>query len=80
MGIPIAHWRSHVTGQRPAYAAKSAETRGAATDTIPRPAPHFRNAGPAKRRGHQNRIWYAGAFFSRLHAGHLRSCNDLSQA
>ena len=24
--------------------------------------------------------WYAGAFFGRLHAGHLRSCNDLRQA
>ena len=33
-----------------------------------------------KRCGHQNRVWHAGAFFGRLHAGHLRSCNDLSQA
>ena len=41
---------------------------------------HLRNAGTAKRCGHQNRIWYAGAFFGRLHVGHLRSCNDLRQA
>ena len=26
---------AHVTGQRPAYAAKSAETGGIATDTLP---------------------------------------------
>ena len=38
------------------------------------------NRFTAKRRGHQNRIWHAGAFFGRLHAGHLRSCNDLRQA
>ena len=30
MGIPIAHRRHHVPGQRVAYAAKSAETGGAA--------------------------------------------------
>lgn len=34
----------------------------------------------AKRSGHQDRVWHAGAFFGRLHAGHLRSCNDLRQA
>lgn len=36
MGISIAHRRPYVTGQRPAYAAKSAETGGIATDTIVR--------------------------------------------
>ena len=28
MGISIARWRPHVSGQRPAYAAKSTETAG----------------------------------------------------
>ena len=35
VGISIAHRRPYVTGQRPAYAAKSAETGGIATDTLP---------------------------------------------
>ena len=35
MGIPVTHRRPYVTGQRPAYAAKSAETGGIATDTLP---------------------------------------------
>ena len=39
MGIPIAHRRPHVTGQRPAHAPAGAETGGTATDPIPRPAP-----------------------------------------
>ena len=43
MGIPLTHRRPHVTGQRVAYAPAGAETGGAATDTIPRPAPHLRN-------------------------------------
>ena len=43
MGIPIAKRRPYVTGQRIAYAPVGAETGGAATDTIPRPAPHLRN-------------------------------------
>ena len=43
MGIPIAKRRPYVTGQRVAYAPAGAETGGAATDTIPRPAPHLRN-------------------------------------
>ena len=34
MGIPIAHRRSHVTRQRPAYAAKSAETSGSTENTL----------------------------------------------
>ena len=80
MGIPIAHWRSHVPGQRPAHAAPRPEAGRVAEGAFSRPAPHLRNAGPAKRCGHQDRIWYAGAFFGRLHAGHLRSCNDLCQA
>ena len=80
MGIPIAKRRPYVPGQRPAHAPAGAETGRTATDTLSRPAPHLRDHGTAKRRGHQDRVWYAGAFFSRLHAGHLRSCNDLSQA
>ena len=80
MGIPIAHRRPHVPGQRAAHAAPRPEAGRAAKGAFSRPAPHFRNAGTAKRSGHQNRVWHAGAFFSRLHAGHLRSCNDLSQA
>ena len=43
MAIPIAKRRPYVTGQRVAYAPAGAETGGAATDTIPRPAPHLRN-------------------------------------
>ena len=43
MGIPIAKRRPYVTGQRVTYAPASAETGGAATDTIPRPAPHLCN-------------------------------------
>lgn len=43
MGIPIAKRRPYVTRQRVAYAPAGAETGGAATDTIPRPAPHLRN-------------------------------------
>ena len=34
MGIPIAHRRPHVTGQRPAHAPAGAETGGTATDTL----------------------------------------------
>ena len=53
MGVSVPDGRPHVAGQRPAYAAKSAETRGAATDTIPRPAPpvcqaHDKKIFPAK--------------------------------
>ena len=33
---------------------------------------HLRNAGTAKRCGHQNRQQYAGSLLRRLHAGHLR--------
>ena len=64
MGIPIAHRRPHVPGQRPAHAPAGAETSGAATDTIPRPAPHFRDDGPAKRRGCENGQQYARSLCS----------------
>ena len=80
MGVPVTHWRPYVTGQRPAHAPAGAETSGSTEDTLSWPAPHLRNAGTAKRCGHQDRVWYAGAFFSRLHAGQLRPCNDLGQA
>ena len=78
--FPIAHRRPHVAGQRAAHAAPRSKAGRVAEGAFSRPAPHLRNAGPAKRCGHQNRIWHAGAFFGRLHAGHLRSCNDLCQA
>ena len=43
MGIPIAHRRPHVTGQRPAYAPAGAETGWAAPHPIPRSPPHLRD-------------------------------------
>ena len=53
MGIPIAHRRPHVTGQRAAHAPAGSETGWAATDTIPRPASpvcqaHDKKIFPAK--------------------------------
>ena len=72
MGVPIAHRRPHVAGQRPAYAAKSAETGRTATDTLSRPPPHLRHHGAAKRRGCKNRVLDARSLLRRLHAGHLR--------
>ena len=62
----------HVPGQRPAYAAKSAETCGAAPHPIPRPAPHLCDHGPAKRRGRENGQQYARSLLRGLYAGHLR--------
>ena len=72
MGIPIAKRRPYVTGQRVAYAPAGAETGWAATDTIPRPAPHLRNDGSPERRGRENGQQYARTLLRRLHAGHLR--------
>ena len=72
MGIPVTHRKPHVTGQRPAYAAKSAETGGPPENTLPRPAPHLRDDGPAERRGRQDRQQYARPLLGGLHAGHLR--------
>ena len=72
MGIPVTHRRPHVTGQRPAHAAKSPKESGAATDTIPRPAPHFRDDGAAKRSGRENGVLDAGPLLGGLHTGHLR--------
>ena len=73
--IPIAHRRPHVPGQRPTYATKSTETGRTATDTIPRPAPHLRDDGPAKRRGRENSQQYARSLLRGLYAGHLRPCD-----
>ncbi len=80
MGVSLAHRRPHVAGQRVAHAAPSPKAGRVAEGAFSWPASHLRNTGPPKRCGHQNRIWYAGAFFGRLHAGHLRPCNDRSQA
>ena len=41
MGIPIAHRRPHVTGQRAAHAPAGAETGGPPKDTFPRPQTTF---------------------------------------
>ena len=75
MGVPVTNRRPYVTGQRVAYAPAGAETGGAATDTIPRPAPHFRDDGPAERRGRQDRQQYAGPLLGGFYAGHLRPCD-----
>ena len=72
MGIPIAHRRPHVTGQRAAHAPKSPKASGSTEDTLSRPPPHLRDHGPAKRRGRQDRQQYAGPLLRGLHAGHLR--------
>ncbi len=72
MGISIAKRRPYVTGQHIAYAPAGAETGGAATDTIPRPAPHFRDDGAPKRRGCKNGVLHAGPLLSGFYAGHLR--------
>ena len=72
MGIPIAHRRPHVAGQRAAYAPAGAETGGPPENTLPRPAPHLCDHGPAKRRGRQDRQQYAGSLLGGLHTGHLR--------
>ena len=71
MGIPIAHRRPHVTGQRPAHAPAGAETGGTATDTLSRPAPYLRHHGAPERRGCKNRVLDAWSLLRRLHAGHL---------
>ena len=75
MGIPIAHRRPHVPGQRPAYAAKSAETGRAATDTLSRSPSHLRDDGAPERRGRENGVLDAGSLLGGLYAGHLRPCD-----
>ena len=72
MGIPIAHRRPRVPGQRPAYAPAGAETGWAAPHPIPRSPPYLRDDGPAKRRGCENGQQYARSLLCGLYAGHLR--------
>ena len=72
MGVPVTNRRPHVAGQRAAHAPAGAETGWAATDTIPRPAPHLCDHGPAKRRGRENGQQYARSLLRGLYAGHLR--------
>ena len=47
MGIPLAHRRPHVPGQRAAHATPCSEAGRVAEGAFSRPAPHLRNAGPA---------------------------------
>ena len=72
MGVPVTHRRPHVTRQRPAYAAKSAETSGTAPHPIPRSPSYLRNHGAPKRRGRENGVLDAGPLLYGLHTGHLR--------
>ena len=72
MGIPIAHRRPHVPGQRPAHAPAGAETGWAAPHPIPRSPSHLRDDGAPEWRGRENGVLHAGALFRGLHAGHLR--------
>ena len=75
MGIPIAHRRPHVPGQRVAHAAPSPKAGRVAEGAFSRPASHLRNAGTAKRCGRQDRQQYARALLRGLYAGHLRPCH-----
>ena len=72
MGIPIAHRRPHVAGQRPAHAPAGAETGWAAPHPLSRPPTHLRNHGPAKRRGRENGVLDAGSLLGGVHVGYLR--------
>ena len=72
MGIPIAHRRPYVTGQRPAHAPAGAETGRAAPHPLPRSPSHLRHHGPAKRRGCENSVINARSLLGGVHAGHLR--------
>ena len=71
MGIPIAKRRPYVTGQRVTYAPASAETGGAATDTIPRPAPHLRNYAVPPEDISARYSALARSFHLPDHSGHL---------
>ena len=73
MGIPVAHRRPHVTGQRSAYAAKSAKKGGITTYTLPLPQTHIRHHGTSEWRRCKNGVLHAGSLLRRLYAGHLRS-------
>ena len=75
MGVPIAHRRPHVAGQRVAYAAPRSKASRTATDTLSRPPPHLRHHGAAKRRGCKNRVLDARTLLRGLHAGHLCPCH-----
>ena len=72
MGIPIAHRRPHVTGQRPAHAPAGAETGGTAPHPIPRSPSYLRDHGTPERRGCKNGVLHARSLLGGFHAGHLR--------
>ena len=72
MGVPVPHRRPHVTGQRPAYAAKSPKASGAAPHPIPRSPSHLRDDGTPERCGRKNGVLDAGPLLRGLYAGHLR--------
>ena len=71
MGIPIAKRRPYVTGQCVAYAPAGAETGGAATDTIPRPAPHLRNYDVPSKDFTARHLALARSLNLSDHGGHL---------
>ena len=72
MGVPVTNRRPHVAGQRAAHAPAGSETGGPPENTLPRPAPHLCDHGPAKRRGRENGQQYARSLLRGLYAGHLR--------
>ena len=72
MGVPVTNRRPHVAGQRAAHAPAGSETGRAAPHPIPRPPPHLRDHGPAKRRGRENGVLDAGPLLGGFYAGHLR--------
>ena len=59
---------------------KSGEAGRTAKGQVPRFEAHFRNPGPAKRSGCENRLRHAGPLPRRVHPGHLRPCDHLGPA
>ena len=62
---------AHLPRQRAPYATPGAEASRTAPDAFPRYETHLRDPGPAKRRGHQDRLQYAGPLRRKVHPSHL---------
>ena len=69
--------RPHVSGQRPAHAPAGAKTSRAGADTFPRPPSHILGPCPAKRRGRENPLRYAGTLLGGFYLGHIRPRHHL---
>ena len=80
LGIPRSHRRPHVPRQRASHAPPGAEAGGTARGQVPRFEAHFRNPGPTKRSGCENRLRHAGPLQRRVYPGHLRPCDHLGPA